>query len=198
MIVILWPDTFNNFFFPDTLNAAAEVLRSSGFSVKIPSKILCCGRPLYDYGMLGTAKNYCAKFMENLKEEIRQGIPIVGIEPSCVAVFRDELPNLFPDDEDALRLSRQIFLLSEFLLMHDVPIPKLNKKAVVHMHCHHRAVMGIQSEEKILQKMGLDYQILDSGCCGMAGSFGFEEDHYQISVDIGELVLLPAIRNASA
>ena len=196
--VILWPDTFNNFFFPDTLNATVEVLRSAGFSVKIPSKILCCGRPLYDYGMLSTAKKLLREILENLKEEIRQGIPIVGIEPSCVAVFRDELPNLFPDNEDALRLSRQIFLLSEFLLMHDIPIPKLNKKAVVHMHCHHRAVMGIQSEEKILQKMGLDYQILDSGCCGMAGSFGFEEDHYQISVDIGELVLLPAIRNASA
>ncbi len=196
--VILWPDTFNNFFFPDTLNAAAEVLRSSGFSVKIPNKILCCGRPLYDYGMLNTAKKLLRQIIENLKEEIRQGIPIVGIEPSCVAVFRDELPNLFPDDEDAQRLSHQTYLLSEFLLMHDVPIPKLNKKVIVHMHCHHRAVMGIQSEETILQKMGLDYQILDSGCCGMAGSFGFEKEHYQISADIGDLVLLPAIRKSSA
>jgi FAD/FMN-containing dehydrogenase/Fe-S oxidoreductase len=196
--VILWPDTFNNFFFPDTLNAAAEVLRSAGFSLKIPDKILCCGRPLYDYGMLNTAKKLLRQIIENLKEEIRQGIPIVGIEPSCVAVFRDELQNLFPDDEDALRLSRQTYLLSEFLLMHDVPIPKLSKKVIVQMHCHHRALMGIQSEEKIFQKMGLDYQILDSGCCGMAGSFGFEKDHYQISVDVGDLVLLPAIRNASA
>ncbi len=196
--VILWPDTFNNFFFPSTLNAAAEVLRSSGFSVRIPNKILCCGRPLYDYGMLNTAKKLLRQIIENLKEEISQGIPIVGIEPSCVAVFRDELPNLFPDDEDALRLSRQTYLLSEFLLMHDVPIPKLNKKVIAHIHCHHRAVMGIQSEEEILKKMGLDYQILDSGCCGMAGSFGFEKEHYQISVDIGDLVLLPAIRKASA
>ncbi|MCI0443553.1 FAD-binding oxidoreductase [bacterium] len=196
--VILWPDTFNNFFFPDTLNSAVEVLRSAGFSVKIPDKILCCGRPLYDHGMLSTAKKLLREILENLKEDIRQGIPIVGIEPSCVAVFRDELLNLFPDNEDALKLSRQTFLLSEFLLMYDVPIPKLSKKAIVHMHCHHRAVMGVQSEEKILQKMGLDYQILDSGCCGMAGSFGFEKNHYQISVDIGDLVLLPAIRKASA
>ena len=196
--VILWADTFNNFFFPETLHAAAEVLKCAGFSVRIPNQILCCGRPLYDYGMLSTAKNLLSRIMENLKEEIRQGIPIVGIEPSCVAVFRDELLNLFPDNEDARKLSRQTYLLSEFLLKHDVEIPKLNKKAIAHIHCHHRAVMGIQNEEKILQKMALDYQILDSGCCGMAGSFGFEKDHYQISVDIANLVLLPAIRTASA
>jgi FAD/FMN-containing dehydrogenase/Fe-S oxidoreductase len=195
--VILWPDTFNNFFFPDTLHAAAEVLRSAGFSVRIPNKILCCGRPLYDYGMLSTAKKLVREILENLKEEIRQGVPVVGIEPSCVAVFRDELQNLFPDDEDAQRLSGQTYLLSEFLLKHDVQIPKLSKKAIVHMHCHHRAVMGIKSEEKILQKMGLDYQILDSGCCGMAGSFGFEKDHYRISIDIGDLVLVPAIRKTA-
>jgi FAD/FMN-containing dehydrogenase/Fe-S oxidoreductase len=196
--VILWPDTFNNFFFPDTLHAAAEVLRAAGFSVRIPETILCCGRPLYDYGMLTSAKNLLRQIVENLKDEIRQGIPIVGIEPSCVVVFRDELPNFFPDNEDAFKLSRQTYLLSEFLLKNEIEIPKLNKKAIVHMHCHHRAVIGIQSEEKILQKMGLDYQILDSGCCGMAGSFGFEKDHYQVSLDIGELVLLPAIRSTAA
>lgn len=196
--VVLWPDTFNNFFFPKTLTAAAEVLRSAGFSVRIPEKIVCCGRPLYDYGMLPTAKKLLTQILECLRDEISQGIPIVGVEPSCVAVFREELPNLFPDNEDAKKLSQQTFLLSEFLLKNDIEIPKLNKKAIVHMHCHHRAVMGIQSEERIMQKMGLDYQILDSGCCGMAGSFGFEKDHYQISADIGELVLLPAIRSAAA
>lgn len=195
--IILWPDTFNNFFFPETLHSAAKVLRSAGFSVRIPEVILCCGRPLYDYGMLSTAKNLLMQILENLTDEIRQGIPIVGIEPSCVAVFRDELLNFFPDNEDAQKLSRQTYLLSEFLLMHDVEIPKLSKKAIVHMHCHHRAVMGIQSEERILQKMGLDFQILDSGCCGMAGSFGFEEDHFQLSRDIGELVLLPPIRDTA-
>jgi FAD/FMN-containing dehydrogenase/Fe-S oxidoreductase len=195
--VILWPDTFNNFFFPGTLNSAAEVLRSAGFSVRIPEKILCCGRPLYDYGMLNTAKNLLRQVLENLKEEIRQGIAIVGIEPSCVTVFRDELLNFFPDNEDAQKLSQQTYLLSEFLLKHDVEIPKLDKKAIVHIHCHHRAVMGIQSEETVLQKMGMDFQILDSGCCGMAGSFGFEKDHYQISRDIAELVLLPAIRHTA-
>ena len=195
--VILWPDTFNNFFFPETLHSAAEVLRSAGFSVRIPDKILCCGRPLYDYGMLTTAKKLLTEILEGLKNEIRQGIPIIGIEPSCVAVFRDELVNFFPDNEDARNLSQQTYLLSEFLLKHDVEIPKLSKKAVVHMHCHHRAVMGIQSEEKILQKIGVDFQILDSGCCGMAGSFGFEKDHYQISRDIAELALLPAIRNTA-
>jgi Fe-S oxidoreductase len=196
--VILWPDTFNNFFFPNTLQSTVAVLQSGGFSVQIPKTILCCGRPLYDYGMLETAKKLLRQILENLKNEIRQGIPIVGIEPSCIAVFRDELVNLFPDDEDAQRLSKQTFLLSEFLSAHldRFHIPQIYKKAIVHMHCHHRAIMGIGSEEQLFQKMGLDYQILDSGCCGMAGSFGFEKDHYKISVDIGELALLPAVRNA--
>ncbi len=192
--VILWPDTFNNFFFPHTLNAAAEVLQNAGFAVRIPERILCCGRPLYDYGMLTTAKKLLTQILENLKNEIRQGIPIVGIEPSCVAVFRDELPNLFPDNEDAIRLSRQTYLLSEFLLKNDVEIPALHKKAIVHMHCHHRAVMGVQNEERILQKMGLDYQILDSGCCGMAGSFGSDQDHYENIRDIAKLALVPGIQ----
>jgi Fe-S oxidoreductase len=196
--VILWPDTFNNFFYPNTLQATIDVLRSGGFSVQIPEKILCCGRPLYDHGMLQSAKKLLRQILANLKEEIRKGVPIVGIEPSCIVVFRDELLNLFPDDEDAQRLSKQVFLLSEFLMAHAdrFKIPQINKKAIIHMHCHHRAIMGIQSEEQLLKKMGLDYQILDSGCCGMAGSFGFEKDHYKISVDIGELALLPAIRNA--
>ncbi len=196
--VIFWPDTFNNFFHPNTAMAAFEVLRAAGFSVRIPKTTLCCGRPLYDYGMLTSAKKLLSQILRDLRNEIRQGIPLVGIEPSCIAVFRDELLNLFPQDEDAQRLSKQTFLLSEFLAKHmdRIQIPQIKKKATVHMHCHHRAVMGVQDEENLLQKMGLDYHVLDSGCCGMAGSFGFEKDHYKISLDIGNLALLPAVRNA--
>jgi Fe-S oxidoreductase len=125
-------------------------------------------------------------------------MPVVGLEPSCVAVFRDELINLFPHDENAKRLSQQTFLLSEFLekKVKEYQPPKLQRKAVVHGRCHHKAIMKLKDEEALLTKLGLDYQTLDSGCCGMAGAFGFEKDHYAISMRIGERVLLPAVRQA--
>src|SRR5439155_17554147 len=122
-----------------------------------------------------------------------------GLEPSCVAVFRDELTNLFPHDENAQRLKKQTFLLSEFLerKVENYQPPKLQRKAVVHGHCHQKAIMRMGTEEAILKKLGLDYELLDSGCCGMAGTFGFERDHYDVSIACGERVLLPAVRNAA-
>lgn len=110
--VILWPDTFNNHFHPEVAKAAVEVLEAAGYQVEIPSQTLCCGRPLYDWGMLGTAKHLLRQILQALRPQIAEGIPVVGLEPSCVAVFRDELINLFPNDEDAKRLSQQSFLLS--------------------------------------------------------------------------------------
>src|SRR5262249_15525930 len=126
-----------------------------------------------------------------LKPWVEAGVPVVGLEPSCVAVFRDELLGLFPCDEDAKRLSQQTFVLSEFLnkKVKDYRPPRLRRKALVHAHCHHKAILKTADEEAILQKLGLDFQILDSGCCGMAGSFGFESEHYKASRAIGELVL---------
>ncbi len=197
--VILWPDTFNNHFHPDTAKAAVEVLETAGFQVLVPAKSLCCGRPLYDFGMLDTAKGLLRDVLDTLKPWVEAGVPVVGLEPSCVAVFRDELTGLFPHDEDAKRLSQQTFLLSEFLnrKVKDYRPPQLRRKALVHAHCHHRAVMKTTDEEAILKKLGLDFQLLDSGCCGMAGSFGFEREHYEVSRAVGELVLLPAVRAAS-
>jgi FAD/FMN-containing dehydrogenase/Fe-S oxidoreductase len=197
--VILWPDTFNNYFHPETAQAAVEVLEAAGYQIIVPQQALCCGRPLYDYGMLDTAKRWLREIIETLRPEIQAGTPIVGLEPSCAAVFRDELVNLFPHDEDANRLSRQTFLLSEFLekKAKDYTLPQLHRKAVVHGHCHHKAIMSMGDEEKVLKKLGLDFEVLDSGCCGMAGSFGFEPgDHYDVSVKVGERVLLPAVRDA--
>jgi Fe-S oxidoreductase len=124
----------------------------------------------------------------------------VGVEPSCVAAFRDELPNLLPHDEDAKRLSLQTLTLSELLRDHAPPEwrpPTLKRRAIVHRHCHHQAVMGFDPDREMLERMGLDAEILDSGCCGMAGSFGFEKDHHEISVAIGERRLLPAVREAT-
>jgi Fe-S oxidoreductase len=197
--VLLWPDTFNNFFLPDAAKAAVEVLEVAGFDVALPRRILCCGRPLYDYGMLDTAKRLLRQTIAVLRDDIHAGTPIVGLEPSCVAVFRDELPNLFPHDEEARRLSQQTFLLSEFLNRHapDYEPPRLSGRALLHGHCHHKALMKLTDEEELLQKMGLDIVAPETGCCGMAGSFGFESDKYEVSAQCGERVLLPAVRDAA-
>ncbi|MEO6904212.1 MAG: FAD-binding and (Fe-S)-binding domain-containing protein [Bacteroidia bacterium] len=197
-IVILWADTFNNFFLPETLVAGVEVLEAAGYKVITPKTPLCCGRPLYDFGMLDRAKKMLLQIMHSLKDEIEQGTPIVGLEPSCVAVSRDELCNLFPDNHQAKRLKANVYTLAEFLEKKavDFKIPELKRKAVVHGHCHHKAIMKMDAEKKIFKKMALDYQLLDSGCCGMAGCFGYEKgQHYDISIKAGERVLLPAVRN---
>lgn len=198
--VILWADTFNNFFLPETLAAGVEVLEAAGFEVKVPKQMLCCGRPLYDFGMLHQARKQLVQIMDALKYDIINEVPIVGLEPSCVAVFRDELVNLFPNREDAKRLQAQVFTLAEFLEKKapDFEIPKLRSKAVVHGHCHHKAVMKMKSDEKLLEKMQLDHEVLDAGCCGMAGYFGYEAGgHYDVGKAAGERVLLPKVREAS-
>ncbi len=196
--VLLWPDTFTNHFHPDTGKAAVEILEAAGYEVLLPTPFLCCGLPLFYYGMLAQAKDLLQTILRTLQREIAEGIPLVGLEPSCTAVFRDELINLFPHDETAKRLSRQTYLFSEFLDRRATHyrIPQLKRKAVVHMHCHHKSVFGLDAEKNMLAKLGLDFQILDSGCCGMAGAFGFEKSHYDVSLKIGERVLLPAVRNA--
>jgi FAD/FMN-containing dehydrogenase/Fe-S oxidoreductase len=196
--VLLWSDTFTNYFQPGIAKAAVEVLEAAGFQVIVPKANLCCGRPLYDHGMLDRAQALLLQILDELSPEIEAGIPIVGLEPSCVAVFRDELVNLFPHDERAQALSRQTFLLSEFLETSgkNFPLPQFNRKALLHGHCHHKSLMKMTAEEAVLRRLGVDFQSPAPGCCGMAGSFGFERDKYDISVAIGELELLPAVRHA--
>ncbi|MGZ4817115.1 MAG: FAD-binding and (Fe-S)-binding domain-containing protein [Terriglobales bacterium] len=194
--VILWADTFNNFFLPETAQAAVEVLEHFGFQVQVPMPHLCCGRPLYDYGFLDRAKSYLTRILDALSEQIKAGIPMVVLEPSCCSVFRDELHGLMPDSEAAHRLRQNTFTLSEFLekKVKDYRPPQLQRKAIVQGHCHHKAIMRLNDEEAIMQKMGLDFEVLKSGCCGMAGSFGFEADKYDVSIRCGERSLLPAVR----
>jgi FAD/FMN-containing dehydrogenase/Fe-S oxidoreductase len=194
--VVLFPDTFNNFLHPETAKAAVEVLESGGYNVVVPQEPLCCGRPLFDYGMLDAAKASFERLIEALAPYARDGIKVVGVEPSCVAAFRDELPNMFPHDEDAKRLSDNTLTLAEFLRAEDYEPPKLDRRAVVHRHCHQYAVIGFGAEQDLYGKMGLDYEVLDSGCCGLAGSWGFEQDKYDLSMKIGERRLLPAVREA--
>jgi FAD/FMN-containing dehydrogenase/Fe-S oxidoreductase len=196
--VVLWADTFNNYFQPDVSHAAVEVLEAAGFSVDLPKRYLCCGRPLYDHGMLDIAKRRLVDIMDALEADIELGTPIVGLEPSCVAVFRDELVALFPNDPRARKLSQQVFLLSEFLEARQA-LPELRMKgqALIHPHCHHRAVLRLDDESAVVRRLGLDFQVVDGGCCGMAGAFGFDEHHIDVSLKVGERVLLPAVRAAA-
>jgi len=197
--VVLWADTFNNYFHPEVAAAAAEVLEAAGFDVLVPSAHLCCGRPLYDFGMLDNAKGLLRATLRALRPQIEAGLPIVGLEPSCVAVFKDEMADLLPHDEDAKRMRQQTFTLAEFLQKkapHYRP-PELHRTALVHGHCHQKAVLGMEDEEKLLRQMGLDVTVLDDGCCGMAGSFGFERSKYAISMKVGEAGVLPKVRGAA-
>jgi FAD/FMN-containing dehydrogenase/Fe-S oxidoreductase len=196
--VLLWPDTFNNYFLPDTAKAAVEVLEAAGFGVLLPKGNLCCGRPLYDWGMLDRAKSLLLQILDVLEPAIEDEIPLVVLEPSCAAVFRDELLNLFPRDERAKALSQQTFLLSEFLEKKAkyFPLPTLDCRALVHGHCHHKSIMKMTDEEAVLRRMEIDFRAPAPGCCGMAGAFGFEQDKYEVSMAVGELELLPAIRQA--
>jgi Fe-S oxidoreductase len=197
--VVFWADTFNNFFTPETLVAGVEVLEAAGCEVMVPKKMLCCGRPLYDYGMLNTAKKLLIEIMDSLEEHVMKGIPVVGLEPSCVSVFRDELTNLFPNDKRAKKLKQQTFTLAEFLdkKTPGFKIPQLKRKVLLHGHCHHKAIMKMDSEEEVLKKMNVELEVPDAGCCGLAGGFGYESgEHYEVSIKAGERVLLPAIRKA--
>ena len=197
--VILWPDTFNNYFHPEVGEAAATALAATGCRVSLPKAHLCCGRPLYEFGMLDQAKRYLENILQALRDDIHAGTPIVVLEPACASVFREELPNLLAGDEQARRLSSQVYLLSEFLQRKAPAFPfgKVRGKALVHGHCHQQAVLKMDGERAVLGRLGLDFEVLDSGCCGMAGSFGFEKDKYEVSVRCAERVLLPALRSAS-
>ena len=197
--VVLWADTWNDHFHPDTARAAVEVLEHAGFRVVVPPK-LCCGRPLYDYGFLDLAKSTLREALEALRPQIRAGVCVVGLEPSCVSVFRDEMLDLIGPDEDAERLAGQTFLLGEFLRAKapDYRPPRLKRKAVVQQHCHHHSVFDSSAERRLFEAMELDCDFPDAGCCGMAGPFGFDARHYDVSMRLGERVLLPRVRAAAA
>lgn len=196
--VLLWPDTFNNYFFPEVLQAGEKVLRSGGFQIIVPEKKFCCGRALYDFGMLDRAKEYLERILNELSDYIQAGIPFVGMEASCIAVFRNELGNLYPTNVNSIRLQRSFKTLPEFIMEHEdrFHFKKLGQSAILHRHCHHNAVMGYEADKKVMEKIGVKATIPDSGCCGLAGSFGFEKGtKYEISMKAGERVILPTVRN---
>jgi FAD/FMN-containing dehydrogenase/Fe-S oxidoreductase len=194
--VVLFPDTFSNHLHTHVGVACVEAIEAAGWRVIMPEGHLCCGRPLYDYGFLDAAERYLRRLVDRLRPYARDGIPIVGMEPSCVAVLRDELPKMLPDDEDAGRVTGVAMHLGELFDRHDLDVPRLEGHALLWGHCHHRATGGIEPDQRVLERMGLSVEPLVGGCCGLAGSWGFEAGKYEISVDCGEQKLLPAVRAA--
>ncbi|BCI90919.1 hypothetical protein NIIDMKKI_61250 [Mycobacterium kansasii] len=193
--VILFPDTFNNRLHTDVGVACVQAIEAAGWQVVMPMGHICCGRPLYDYGFLDIAERYLQRVIGRLRSEIRAGTPIVGMEPSCLAVFKDELPKLLPNDDDADRLVRNSYHFAQFFTQFDVEAPKVaGARALLWGHCHQRATGGVDADQQVLQQMGIGVQPVSGGCCGLAGSWGFEQGKYQLSLECGEQALLPAIR----
>ncbi len=198
--VILWVDTWNNYFHPQTAQAAVGVLEDAGLHVILPPHQICCGRPLYDFGLLGQAKRQIRAILDDLRPLVREGVPIVGLEPSCLSVFKDEMQQMVGDDIDANRLAQQTFsfeaFLNERIKKHGYVVPALERRAIVHEHCHKKSVLDPLAEDHVFDRMHVRHERLESGCCGMAGAFGFESSHYDMSVACGERVLLPKVRDA--
>jgi FAD/FMN-containing dehydrogenase/Fe-S oxidoreductase len=198
--VVLWPDTWNNYYHPQTLAAADSVLTQAGFRVEIPRGHICCGRPLYDFGLLDTARNYLAKVLNRVAPQIDAGLPFIFLEPSCASVFKDELLELFPNDLRAQRLSRQVWLLADWLAAKapDWATGRLTGAHILlHGHCHHKAVFGgPASEIALLRQAGAMVEPIQAGCCGMAGPFGFEATKFEVSRAIANDGFLPAVESA--
>ncbi|RKS06604.1 FAD/FMN-containing dehydrogenase [Nocardiopsis sp. Huas11] len=196
--VVLWPDTFTDNFHPGIGAAAVRVLESAGFRVRVPPRTPCCGLTWISTGQLGVARKVLRRTLRLLRDDIRAGTPIVGLEPSCTAVLRADAVELLHDDELATGLRDNVHTLAEFLHRHapDWEPPDLDRVAVAQPHCHQHAVLGFGEDGRLLERTGADVDVLDVGCCGLAGDFGFEDGHYAVSMAVAEQGLLPAVRAA--
>ncbi|WP_037606259.1 FAD-binding and (Fe-S)-binding domain-containing protein [Streptacidiphilus rugosus] len=195
--VLLWPDTFTNHFHPHIGQAAVRVLEDAGFRVALPETTVCCGLTWISTGQLATAKRILRRTAETLRPWLEAGTPIVALEPSCAAVFRSDAPDLLPADRDIARLTGQLRTLAEQLVHHapeDWSPPRLTRAATVQTHCHQHAVLGFDADRELMRRAGIDAEVLDAGCCGLAGNFGFERGHHELSLKIAEGGLLPAVR----
>jgi Fe-S oxidoreductase len=197
---VLWPDTFSDLFSPARISATSEVLRLAGERVAIPAKWACCGRTLYDSGMLDTAKASARRVLDVLGPFLDRDLPVVVVEPSCLATFRDEFPQLLADDPRAARLAALSRSLAEHLDVTGwVPAQSAAGAAVsVHPHCHERATGGSGSTLTVLRRAGFDAELLDLGCCGLAGSFGYEKSHDALSRQIAADRFVPGLSAAAA
>ncbi len=196
---ILWPDTWNNYFHPQVLRSAGQVLVHAGFSLQTPRRHVCCGRPLYDFGMLKEARGYLRGILDRFGRQIDAGLPFVMLEPSCAGVFQQELLNFFPRDPRARKLAAQTHLFADALAKFTpqyVPGRVTDAGALLHGHCHHKALGKLDAERALLEQACGTVTVPDTGCCGMAGPFGFERDKYAVSQTLAERRLLPAVRAA--
>lgn len=206
-MVVLFPDTFANYNEPHVAQAAVRVLEATGYRVILPERRICCGRPLISKGFLPELHGVIARQLDALEPYVAAGVPIIGLEPSCILTFRDEYLDL-TDDPRAARLAEQTFLFDEFLARElaaghlNVPVARPPRRArpyLLHGHCHQKALVGSSHALALLRTIpGAQIHEVDSGCCGMAGSFGYEAEHYTISQAIGERVLLPTVRALAA
>jgi FAD/FMN-containing dehydrogenase/Fe-S oxidoreductase len=198
--VILWPDTFTNSFHPDVGRAAVAVLEDAGFTVEVPARPLCCGLTWISTGQLGVAGRVLKRTITALRPALQAGRRVVVLEPSCAAVFRSDAAELLGSD-DARLLARQTTTLAELLDERGWRPPPTaggaaKRKAIAQVHCHQHAIMGFDADRELLKACGVDLDVLDAGCCGLAGNFGFERGHYDVSVACAEHGLWPAVRNA--
>lgn len=195
--VLLWPDTFTNNFDPAIARDAVEVLQAAGFTVTVPADTLCCGLTWISTGQLGVARRVLRRTLRALRPALHSGIPVVVLEPSCAAVFRADALDLMHGDEDAHRLATQTYTIGELLHRRapDWRPPRTSGRAVVQQHCHQHAVLHYTHEKELLDDAGLDVDVLDAGCCGLAGNFGFQRGHHDVSVACAEDKLLPALRD---
>ena len=195
--VVLWPDTFTNNFDTAIPRDAVEVLEAAGFEVEVPQQSVCCGLTWISTGQLDVAKYMLHRTLDVLRPALREGTPVVVLEPSCAAVFRADMPELLHGDEDAKRLAGLTRTLGE-VLREKAPEwkpPPVDTSAIVQPHCHQHAILGTADDKQILDSAGVDATILDAGCCGLAGNFGFEAGHYDVSVACAEDKLMPAVRS---
>jgi len=201
--VVLFNDTNMNYHQPGIGTAAVELLESCGYEV-ILANAGCCQRPKISHGFLREAKKKGLKTLENLDKFIQQGLKVVVCEPSCCSALTDDLPDLIDDVELGRRIKQNVMMIDNFLadelrqgrLRCDFTSPF--RKIIIHPHCHQKALFGTDSMKYVLEKVpAMSVEILDTGCCGMAGSFGFEKEHYELSMEIGEDRLFPAVRKRS-
>jgi FAD/FMN-containing dehydrogenase/Fe-S oxidoreductase len=199
--VVLFNDTFTTYNVPEIARAAVEVLEAGGYRVVLVDR-KCCGRPLISKGLLAEAREHAEWNVARLAPYARRGVAIVGLEPSCLLTLRDETVDLVRTD-DARAVAKQALLFEEFLVRErakglTLPFGSNGRKALLHGHCHQKALVGTAPTVGALRWAGFDVQEVDSGCCGMAGSFGFEREHYDISVSLGNRRLAPAVKAAPA
>jgi FAD/FMN-containing dehydrogenase/Fe-S oxidoreductase len=196
--VALFADTFMIYNYPEIGQAAVELLEALGYEVTV-AEAGCCGRTMISKGLLKQAVRAARRNIDALLPLASKGVPVVGVEPSCILTFRDEVPDLIPTD-DARMLARHTKLIDEFLAAEHRRSPLAlsgigrNRRVLLHGHCHQKTLAGTGTVREVLGAAGYAVQEVDSGCCGMAGSFGFEREHYQVSIAVGERRLLPAVR----